>query len=369
MIRFRLQHFYNKQKLALKLARFDLLFLVNDLSYFKLVIKPASLFVKPSPLSIPQRIQNFLNSSPGYLPDLLVSEFSSIAFSQKKLFFYLPSLPSSFEAGSVLVKENIELRDSSFYLSLFKGMLITDFPQFLPAFSFFTKRLDLVSDRRLYAAELDNLLTQSTDSQKFLPLQINWIKTSSEELYLDLSSNIELTTILDEQSQRNFAELFFNHLFEKSIFISYWENVAVDSSGRVAMIDFDYIYSASEELKQFALDINRNPQSFEEQKLAYALKLLESYCPLVNLNELLVSYQAGAVKATPFLSHQSGFLNQLSKQGVYFGLENAPNLEQPQSSLIQRLLSTQNKKPESNMLFFWGPALITALILFILWRF
>lgn len=369
----RLRYFFKKQKLAVALARCDLLFLLDGLVSFKSIIKPAAFFVKPSPLPIPCRLRDFLASQKGFMPDLLVPELSALACSRGGVPFVLTEEEKAFPAGTVMIRENPELCDTVFYVQLLAELIRRDFPRFGTMVSNFNNRLLEAEDMRLYAAALDRLLSLSADSQGWLPIQIDWSETSAEELYIEMPYSFVLTSKLNLKAQLNLASLFAHLLFEKSVFISVWESVAVAENGLVAFVDFDRIYDAGYEEKLSVFFPSTETESLNSLKLRQAMELLRLYCPEVNLSEVFAPYRSGIGEKTPFSDYDKDFLKDLALYGYgYVSMSAEPHVSNMNPSVISRLLKPKTVETSwlnKTAVLYWGPLIIVVLVLFMLFNF
>lgn len=366
-----LRKFIRKQITAVALAKYDLLFLLKGLFAFKYNIKPASFFVKPSPLSIPQRVQKFLEYRQNGILNLLVDELSAdVLYKTDKLFYLKEKANIVFNSEAPFMSVQ-NIYDKKYSLYLFQEIIAKDFPQFSDQYAFFKKRLDLASDMRLYAAELQELLDKTIDSEAAFPIEIDWIKTDKDNLYLNASDKFVFTQNLSPKAQENFCRLFLSLLFEKSLFISSWNGVAADSSDKVNILNFDAVYEASVSLKKFALDSNRKVTTLAQLKLYRALKLLEIYCPDVKVEKFIQSYIGYPLNESENIKNErQNFLNLLQQNGFDFGVtKNAPEFFSPKS---KRLSDTKKHLSDSlfgkSSVYYWGPLVLAAFILYIFYN-
>lgn len=366
----RLRKFFQKQLIAISLARFDLLFIIADLSTFRLNIKPASFFVKPTELSIPQRVQKFLQNHSNQSLALLVDELSADALYKTDQLFYQRHNDRDFVLEAPFMQAP-NYHHQKPILSLYQEVIIKDFPLFADQPMFFKNRLDTMSDMRLYAADLQILLDNTTDSRFVFPIQVDWIKTGKRELFLDSPTNFILTQNLSPTAQENLCRLFFYLLFEKSSFISTWDSIAVDSADRVNFLNFDALYSASPKLKKFALDSHSPVATLSQLKLYRAMRLLKDYCQDVDVATICSEYQNFPLeKAYMVTDERKDFLHLLQQNGFNYGFGKALPDQPPEQSFKFPHLS--EKKPDSQSLkssiYYWGPIVLVALILFLFYQ-
>lgn len=363
-----LRKFLRKQVTAINLAKFDLLFLLKDLYAFKHNIKLAALFVKVSPLNLSQRVQNFLQSRNNYILDLLVDELSADVLYKTGQLFYLKQKTDSLPENECPFKVVRNSYDIKYCLYLFQEIIAKDFPQFPEQYAFFKNRLETAVDMRLYAAELQNWLDGAMDSNAVFPIEINWIKTNKDNLYLESPVSYKLTQNLPIPAQQNLCSLFLYMLFEKSMFVSSWNQVAVTKDNKVHLLDFDAVYEASVSLKKFALNPNREIQTFTQLKLIRGLELLKVYCPKVNIEKELEKYKNYPLNESPNLQDErKNFINILEQNGFDFGA--TKNKPQPASEKSKRLYSSPKHNTDTQFakssVYYWGPLVLAAFILYI----
>lgn len=93
-----------KLKLAVGLARFDLLFLLDGLSSFKDVITPARFFVKPSAEPFSRRLESFLAVSRNAGLTVLLSELAALA-PESSAPLFLSEKTEHFPSGPVVLRK------------------------------------------------------------------------------------------------------------------------------------------------------------------------------------------------------------------------------------------------------------------------
>ena len=232
-----------KLKLAVGLARFDLLFLLDGLSSFKDVITPARFFVKPSAEPFPRRLESFLAVPRNDGLTVLLSELAALAPSGAAPLL-LSEKTEHFSAGPVVLRKKSDC-DSFFCRRLFHELASGDFAAWPDAAAAFDRRLLLASDMRLYASEQEALTNVPADSETFWALPTDWIKTSSGQWIADSPCDFVLTADLTPEAGKNFVRLFAKMLFVRKIIVSGWNRLAVDTEGRVAFAGVDAVFPAS----------------------------------------------------------------------------------------------------------------------------
>lgn len=359
----RLVYNYKKFRLAARLARFDLLFLLDGSVVFKDVIMPARFFVKPSSKAFSGRLETFAAASSDSYAVLFLSEMSALAFRSSKFPGSLPDRNRLRPAGTVVLKEKAS-GDSLFYHRLFGELAAVDFSAFPDAPAALEKRLCLSEDMRLYASEQEDVMNLSPDSHSVGILRTNWVQTSARRWVVDSSQDFELTAGLTPDVGKNLAHLFARLLFVKEVIVAGWSEIAVDSGGRVSFAGVDAVYPASYEHRLFALGRGECPRDFAGFKLRYALEKLKSNCPEALINEIFAEYASSVQPKKTFLKKSGKTVT-----AEYFPLPEKENKEK-NPGFWTRYIRQKNKihaiRKEKNMLFYWGPAFLVALILFML---
>lgn len=361
--------FLKKQSFAIKLARYDCLLLIENLLSFNRVVNIARFFVVKSPLSGEERIRKFLEAENNPILFALAQEFEVNPDSVDSKVFYIKKIKSTELAGEVLFKSAHGDFDKEFYLSLYEEVIEKDFPKLKEQIGFFKNRLDVILDMRFYGAIFETLQDDVRDCEKCCIMNIDWIKSSKEELYICFDSKCVLTQELNINAQKNLSRLFAHLLFEKQIFVSYWEGVFVSSSDNVSFADFDYIYPADTELK----NMNKGFKSFDtllrksDFKLRRALKLLQSYCKDINVfNEFEDFLKLDSNKKPLDSKHGDSFMKALQRSGLDLQPKNNPESINP--SDIAYLLDDKRHKNNPDFrkssVFYWGPLLVLIYILY-----
>ena len=226
-----------KLKLAVGLARFDLLFLLDGLSSFKDVITPARFFVKPSAEPFPRRLESFLAVPRNAGLTVLLSELAALA-PESSAPLFLSEKTEHFPSGPVVLRKKSDC-DSFFCRRLFRELASGDFAAWPDAAAAFDKRLLLASDMRLYASDQEALTNVPADSEAFWALPTDWIKTSAEQWIADSPRDFVLTADLTPEAGKNLVRLFAKMLFVRKIVVAGWTRLAVDTEGRVAFAGVD----------------------------------------------------------------------------------------------------------------------------------
>ena len=359
----RFLQFIKKQQLAVKLAKEDLLFLTEEMKTFKLVRPLASLFVHKKSVSKIRRIKRFLRDEDNPLLYVFAGEMSSLTDSP---FEYLPFRKRRL-CGDVLLKTTKNIKDNRFYTSLFSEIIKTDFPVWAKKWPDLSDNLDICKDMRLYGSELEYLSDLSAEYENCCRMDIDWIKTSRENLYVHFGRECLLTKKLPLEAQNNLSRLFAVLLLEKSVFVSLWNGILLSSDNEVGFLDFDGVYPADNRLKDYALAFIKNgrkPQTAEEWKLHRALLLLERYCPDIDCFSLWKGIRKVNVPDKE-QKDNSEMLQKMRENGFDFGTSPQAQMTNPQD--IAYLLKKKNIRKEKayrkSGFLYWAPLLLAMFLL------
>lgn len=360
----RFLQFIKKQSLAVTLARHDLLFLTEGLSVFDSVRPFASLFRIKSSLSVNRRMTGFLREENN---PLLFAFAKEAAVLNKKL-FVLNAAKNIFLENDILFKSTSGIRDARFYITLFASLIERDLPQLGKDETDFDNALDIVMDMRLYGAELESLYDRIGGLENCCGMEIDWIKTSSESLYLHFAGKCVYTQKLNLEAQKNLSCLFAAMLLEKSVFVSYWNGIMVSQADTVGFLDFDTVYMAGEGLKNYAFAyINKKaaPKTPREYKLHRALQLLEHYCADIDCFAVW-NRENSAVSGNAEIPTHTALLRQLKENGFNFGSSEKTAMTNPKevAYLLDKNRHKKDPRFRKSSIYYWGPLLITIYILF-----
>lgn len=357
--------FIKKTILSIKLARHNALFLVEDLKSFKKAVVLARAFEVTSPLSPQKRAAKFLSMENSPFLNALADEINvrkDIAATRLPAKAITP-YPLR---GDVLFKTAIDKKERDLYLPILNEIIKTDYPESKSQYNHFLRRLDILSDMRFYASELELLNEDTFELERNCLFEIDWIRTSKSKLYLSFDENCRFTSRLDVQAQESLAHLFAFLLFEKKRFISCWNGVSLDSQGNVNFLDFDFLNPADESLLEFARQYAQNseknhpqPATLEEYKMQRALELLELYCPDIRVFRLWEAYRGSQQELNIYEEENSHrLLEQLQTHGVLFKSASEPQFASPEdlAYLLDKSRHQNSYSAKSNFLY-WGPLL------------
>ncbi len=345
------------------MAKKDLLFLVKGMKTFNSVLPVASLFVRNSSVSKIRRIKSFLQEENNPLLYVFAGELSSL---MDYPFDYQPFRKKKL-CGEILFKTAKNIKDEKFYTSLFFEVIKKDFPVLLEGFPDFSTNLDICKDMRLYGSELEFLSDLSAEYENCCRMDIDWLKTSQENLYVHFGKECQLTKKLPPEAQKNLSRLFAILLLEKSVFVFLWNGILLSTDNKVGFLDFNGICSADNALKDYALAFiksRKEPQTAKEWKLRQALLLLEKYCPDIDC----FSQWSGihSVRVTNDEKRDnSEILKKLRENGFDFGASPQAVMVNPQD--IAYLLRKKNIRKEKSYrksgFLYWGPLLLAMFLL------
>lgn len=270
-------------RLAIALARFDALSAL-DFPGIKKACFPARFFAGGAECR-KGGINSFLEK---YDSPFLRSFFSSLLWRQ----------PDILSAVACPHPESPVSENKNFYISLFR-QLVKYSPELRPAYKTFMQQLDFLSDRRLYAGELEYLADKESGFDKKLSWEIDWINQSKEKLCLTFPDKTVFSDSLGKKSQQTLAGLWGYLFFEKSVLIPGWASIASDKKNNVNFYYPDAVFPADSRLQNYAvaaLTENRLPKSYAEFLFQKGLFRLRRFCPDVDFNKswreyLQVSYR------------------------------------------------------------------------------
>lgn len=360
--------FIKKQKLCNRLAAKDCLFLVENLKTFKHHINVAKLFFKPNKLSNQDKIKDFLFSENSAILSAFAQDFSARTDVFGDKLFVFRDIQEQTIKGDFLIRSITEPKDTEFYLDIFLELVKNDYPALWTQYLFFKKRLDMLLDMRIYGSELESLCDRVSNIEHGCDFSINWHKTSKDNLYIDFIDECRLSNNLSPLEQENFAQFFAYGLFEKSIFISEWNYLAINHFNQVFFLDFDYIYSANESLKKYAQKYITNhvePSTLEELKLHRAFMLLEKYCHQIDIYKDFKPYLEQTFKSPNIPDRTSFLLKFLAEQDMAIGLSDTESSLNPAefAYLVKPQNKLEQKKHRRKSLFYLFGLLILILVL------
>lgn len=362
----RLTYLYQKFKLSILLARYDLLFLTENLISFKKVIKPAKVFVKHSKLSASERLEQFLQAYQSSIPNIIVSELAALAFAKSGVFFCRKEKEQNYTAGTSVLQKAYASTQKQFFQKLIQEIYEKDFSEYQDGLSDFQNRFDETEDMRLYAAQREDVLKFTTASSDIIPLQTDWVKTTKEEWIVDSQEAFTTTSKLNLEAGQKLAKLFAKQLFEKGFFVLGFNQVAIDSQARIAFTEVDSVHKVSDEHCLALLHNRPLPQDIISCKLKYARAQLAQICSESSVKKAFEPYVKNYQKKTIFLPQDQEVSETMNN---YYAEKKEENPQSFWSRHIERKYAKANKQTNKISILYWGPALIVGIILFVLMRF
>lgn len=313
--------FIKKQKLAIRLAKFDSLFVIKGLKSFSKTIFIARFFVIKSKLSHEQRLLAFLKSENNPILYALADEISARPDVFSGPLFYMKDSSSRILKGELLFKNISRNYERRFYQELLREVVRADYPELRAQLSFLERRLDIMLDMRFYGSELETLNENSCDFESCCHFDIDWIKTGKHNLYLIFDERCNFTQGLSMIAQENLIRLFSHLFYERSLFVSAFYGVVVNREGKVSILDFDYIYQVDETLRSFATGYmsnqNPQPQALSEFKLQRAFKLLEAFCGDIKIPQIWNEYSSIPPQTATFAAtDELAYLKLMTESGL-----------------------------------------------------
>ncbi len=350
--------FLKKQKLAIQLAKEDMLFLLYPLEMFQATLPLSRFFIKKSAQSPAQRVERYIAAH----HDTLLSLYATtLALSYN---VQPPRHTAATLKGDMEIKHALSPQDYSLGEELLPE-LVSSNPKLDETYLLDT--LTLNSDMRLYGAELSEVQNFASECGGNLSLPIDWQHTSSDKLFVVFAEETTDSMNLPQPAQQNLAKIFFHLLYHRAYLVLDWQSILYNHHNEILWRDFSVIRNLTKEQLKYALQYALNnllPKNADEYNIKRALDLLRFYCPQVNLAEL--SKQMGASLLADFKTHDE----EWSKK-------NAPHLKTlnagdghartllPNQNLYNRLKS----KPlpthlGKSSLYYWGPLILAAFLLY-----
>ena len=355
--------FLKKQKLAIRLAEEDLLFLLEPLHTFQATLPVARWFVRHSSVSPQIRIETFLSRSGNSLPPSFAVK---IALNYEK---QPPCYPVRHLSESVSLKQPLSATKRNEYRFLLTELVEKDWPMLSLDDLFQT--LDWNLDMRLWAAELEHLGHEAAEYQGFLKFDIDWLNTTQQQLSFLPPEPLTYASELSEKAQSNLSEIFFRLFFKKKLLIYDWPAVICNAEGQISWLDFSCEEYSDEKLQRFAWDYlheHRFPQTPEEHHVKRALNLLKIYCPKIDLSILAEEINSVLLPEYKITDKkwEEQTLSDLKRLGVNSEINKNYEETDPQS-VLYLLDSKRHPKASGHQkvsFYYWGPLILAAGILY-----
>ena len=352
--------FLKKQKLAIQLAKEDMLFLLYPLRIFRPVLPLSRFFLIKSKQTPAQRVENYISAHHDSILSLYATPLA-LSYGIKP-----PFHPEEHLTETVEIKQSLSVSDYSLGKELLPELALNNANL---DEDYLLEVLELNSDMRLYGAEFSELQSLASECGGNLDLQIDWQQTSSEKLYVKFHEETFCSVKLPEAVQQNLAKIFFYLLYRKACLVLDWSSVFYDAQSKVFWRDFSVIHNLSKNQQQYALQnvLSRQlPKNAEEQNIKRALDLLRFYCPQVDMATL--SKRMGLKILSDFKTHDNEWSQKNTVHLQQLNADDGHNRIPPTNkNLYQRLKSKPMPKHlGKSSLYYLGPLILAAFLLYYL---
>lgn len=361
--------FIKKTILAIKLARHNALCAIAGLKTFNAQLWIARLFIKKNDLPLSENLRRFLQKENNLFLNAAADEITARPDIVGNKCFYLYYSEPRILRRETLFKTTGNAKEKTFWLKLFAEIVRRDYPQLKEQYNFFLRRLDILQDMRFYASELEELEKAAMGYASPNAFEVDWIRSGKDKLYMIFEQECSQTNKLSRKSQEDFAALFAYLFFEKNWFVSSWQGVAVMPDGRIALPDFDFLYPVTDEFKAFAKSWFKNqatPANDFEFKLARAFKLLQAYCPAIDVAAVWQNYLDAPNSTYKAVPAQIQLLHDLQRHGVVVKTDSGIAFDKAED--LSYLLDSRRHKNDprfrKSTVWYWGPLLIAVYVLY-----
>lgn len=349
----RILQFIKKLQLAIRLAKADSLFVVQDLRSFAWQLPIAQKFVKKINLPPAQRLLTFLQIENDPILYILADE---VMIRRDSIFNLRPEVEEMLPSKSI-IQTSINLQDAQFYLNLVAEIISSDFPKLAEQYTSFKTRIDLLSDMRIHGSALEQLN----------PLvEIDWYATTKNQLCLLLPQGSVYTTTLSAEVQSELVHTLAEKFYRDSLFISSFYGVIKKPDNQILLSNFDALYAVDVTLRNYANDYLQKralPNTLAEYKLRHLFLLLDAYCSDINWRELWSEHISNPNEEIVQLP--SNTLPLLRQQGL--DLINSQSLVEANPKALAYLLDISRHFKDSRFkkssIFYFGPLIVVIYIL------
>lgn len=265
--------------------------------------------------SLPQRLQNALSLSQDAYFRAFVSE----------LFYDYLDYPCLKEKDDSDSPAQVEV-----YRNVFHKVIMSD-SRYQAAYQNFSHQVDMLSDKRLAASEIEELFSAEINNKNILVYEVDWAHTTKENLEIyplkaEYTTNQSLPTkVMEEKLAQLWAELFF----ESSKLIYGWQSIIYNEDAEINFYCPKYMLSADSLLKNFAcahILQSRRPQHYAEYKFVLGLNGLKQLCPSVNIKELWANYLNKHYKMPQKSAPSADYMQKMQEVGLSAGVSKAADL-------------------------------------------
>lgn len=278
--------------------------------------------------------------------DIIKEDFCPIGFEEKTIL--------NDDLFSVIAVDD---ETAEFYTDLAAEIVQTDYPALKEELNAFRRRMEKLSDMRLYAAEMEDFNEILSKMESAFPLNVDWNQTGKGGLVVDVRESLILGQQLSSEAQENLLQTVALLFFEHSAFISCFRAVYTNHASKVNFYGFDRVYSVDADLRAFALRFLNgevSPSKFLEFKLARLIKLLEFYCPEYDITAYLSKFAADYPKGEKLVAEEeSGAQKKTLKlfSDQHFGLASLPDSRyEPSADSFKRHLLMPDFKKETRLI-------------------
>lgn len=335
-----------RQQLAILFARYDCLELLRNFSVIGGTKGIARFFLRKSRESLENKLEKMMFENNNPLLNIFITE---LAYDKKIL---LPTEPKN---TPLIYDGEMSNEEGEFFCKIFREMVRHSSRQ-KPLYNSFRYRSDILLDKRLFGAELEKLLEKTAFFQQSSKFEIDWKLTTKEDIFIISQEGSFFTDKLTKTEQKDLVQLWGYLFYEKNMQVFAWRNIIRDNEGRINFYTIDSLREVDEKLKNFSVKYLRNeaiPKEIDEYKLASSLRLLQKYCPDVNLEKEYENY----IKQAPYIkqddtSASKDYIDSLKKTEFGLGLRNPLPIRDAQSIayLLDSRREMRRKKYQGNPL-------------------
>lgn len=327
--------FIKKTILAVKLSKKGLYLPLSKLQTFHYAKIPAKLFS-----SSPTNIDSFFQNNDDSELLRIIQEFLTLAPLKNYPLYFLPCTEKIYQNEVEISLDSLNT-NQFFYQNLVMEICRKDFNENHEIYKFWQKNQDLHKDMRLYGAVLEEISKAKNNIY-----EIDWLNTSKEKLKLNFKQKAVLTNVLSKEAQKNLARYFADLFFSEKILIEAWQGVLCSEANQVAFLPLCGTMKMELSDINFAIEYlqkNKKVKTLHQSKIVYALALLTSYCPDINLPQEWDSFlkmhhiQKG--------KSEQNLLLGLKQQGMVFISQPQIKIQTAQS--LSYLLDSQRHKKDN----------------------
>lgn len=314
-----------KQQLAILFARYDCLELLRNFSVALGGKGLARFFIKKSKESIEKKLEKMMEEEKDPLLNIFISE---LAYDKQIL------IPLEQKNTPLMYNKEIENSEGEFYCKVLRDIVRHSSRQ-KPLYNSFRYRSDILLDKRLYAAELENLLEKTATYPQSARFEIDWKLTTKEDIFIVSPEGSVFTTELTEAEQKYLVGLWGYLFYEKDTLVFAWRNIIREQDGKINFYMIDSLLKVDERLKNYSVKHMKEgltAKEINEYKLESSLRMLSKYCPNIDITEELEIY----LKRAPYHKKMDteisqDYVDSLKKTEFGLGIKEPIPMRDPQS--------------------------------------